>query len=284
MLGMDSSGSSSSSSTNTSWLYEYLSPVIIDFIESNPGIDYKESVIAEMPPAMQKALEMYGSGAAIDAGKSLVGAGGAIMSDSISWMQNMMDGGTKSAFTSGVSGIMSAMNPFMESQTAAIQDDVYASMGEAFGSGAQSTMSNSAVTNSSNAEATTNSIMASGANTMTQMIAKMQTDVLGGAIGLTTDALSAAAGLNKNLLNTGGGIVKAGGDMITDGTKNMFNAGLFEMYYNQSVLDNNRKNDMINSNMDWIDMAALLAVTMPAAGLKTESESESSSSSDSGWF
>lgn len=284
MLGMDSDSGSSSSSTNTSWLYEYLSPVMIDFIESNPTIDYKESIIADMPPAMQKALESYGSGNAINAGKSLVKAGGGIMSDSIAWMQNALNGGTADAFRAGVSGIMGAASPFMENQAEAIQSDVYADMAGAFGASAQSTMSNGATMNSSAAEGTTNAIMASGANAMTQGIASMQADVLSSAVGLTTDALSAAMGLNRNLLQTGQGIVEAGGGLISSGTKNMFNAGLFELYYNQSVLDNNRKNDMINSNLEWIDMAALLAVTMPGAGLKTTSESETSSSSDSGWF
>ena len=284
MARANSEGSSSSSSSNESWLYEYLSPVMIDFIESNPSIDYKESIVAEMPPAMQKALESYGSGGAIDAGKSLVQKGGGLMSDSIAWMQGALNGGTKEAFAGGVSGIMNAASPFMESQAAAIQNDVYASMGAAFGTSAQSTMSNGAVMNSSNAENSTNAILASGANAMTAGIAEMQGDVLGGAIGLTTDALSAALGLNQNLLQTGKGIAGAGGDLISSGTKNMFNAGLFEMFYNQSVLDNNRKNDMINSNLEWIDMAALMAVTMPGAGLKTESSTETSTEKENGWF
>lgn len=284
MLGMDSESSSSSSNTNTSWLYEYMSPIIIDFIESNPTIDYKESIIAEMPPAMQEALARYGSGDAIDAGKALAQGGAGLMTDSIAWMQNALSGGTLNAFKSGVSGIMGAASPFMEEQAAAIQDDVYASMAGAFGSGAQSTMSNSAVTNSSSAEMTTNAVMASGANAMTQGIASMQADVLSSAIGLTTDAIGAAAGVNKGLLNIGQDIVGAGAGLIQSGAKNQFNAGLFELYYNQQVLDNNRKNDMINSNLEWIDMAALMAITMPAAGLKTESESETSSSGSSGWF
>lgn len=282
--GSSSSGSSSSSNTNESWLFEYMSPVIIDFIESNPGIDYKESIIAEMPPAMQQALESYGSGQAIEVGKGLAQQGGALVSDSIAWMQNALNGGTKNAFTSGVSGIMGAAQPFMENQAAAIQQDVYADMAGAFGASAQSTMSNGAVTNSSSAEGSTNAVLASGANAMTQGIASMQADVLSSAIGLTTDAMNAAMGLNQKLLGAGADIVGAGGNLISQGTKNMFNAGLFEMYYNQQNLNNDRKNDMINSNMDWIDMAALMAITMPAAGLKTESSTDTSTSKDTGWF
>lgn len=284
MLGMDGSSSSSSSSSNTSWLYEYLSPIMIDFIESNPSIDYIESGVADLTDAQKAALEAYGSGKSIDAGKAIMQGGAGLVSDSVSWMQDMLNGGTKSAFTSGVSGIVSAMNPYMEQQTAAIQDAVYSDMGAAFGAGAQSTMSNSAVTNSSNAEATTNSIMASGANTMTQMIAELQTSILSGAIDLTTGAIGAAADLNSSLMGAGGDIFGAGAGMVKSGQANQFKAGLFEQWYNQEIMNNDRKNDMINSNMDWIDMAALLAVTMPAAGLKTESESESSSESSSGWF
>ena len=284
MFGMDSESSSSTTNTNTSWLHEYLSPVIIDFIESDPTIDYKESIIAEMPPAMQKALESYGSGAAIDLGKQIAAGGAGLMSDSIAWVQNALNGGTLNAFKSGVSGIMGAASPYMEQHAAAIQDSVYSDMASVFGSTAQSTMSNSAVTNSSNAEMTTSAVMASGANAMTQGIASMQADVLSSAIGLTTDAMGTAADLHSALFGAGKDAVNSGAGLVGQGTKNMFNAGLFEMYYNQQVLDNNRKNDMINSNMEWIDMAALLAVTMPAAGLKTESESETSSSADSGWF
>ncbi|MCP2003500.1 UNVERIFIED_ORG: hypothetical protein J2Y78_002040 [Buttiauxella agrestis ATCC 33320] len=282
--GSSKDSTNSSSSTSESWLFEYLSPVMIDFIESNPGIDYIESGVADLTDAQKQALDAYKSGASIDAGKSIMQGGAGLVSDSIANMQRMLGGGTKAAFTNGVSGIMGAMAPAMENQAAAIQDDVYADMAGAFGGAAQSTMSNTAVTNSSNAEMTTNAVMASGANAMTQGIAEMQAGVLSSAIGLTTDALSTYAGINSDLLGVGGDMFKAGGGMVSSGTKNMFNAGLFEQMFNQENINNDRKNDMINGNMEWIDMAALMAVTMPGAGLKTESSSESSVSSDTGWF
>jgi hypothetical protein len=282
--GSAKDSNSSNSSTSESWLFEYLSPVMIDFIESNPSIDYIESGVADLTDAQKQALDAYKSGASIDLGKGMMESGAGLVSDSIANMQKMLGGGTKAAFSNGVSGIFNAMAPAMESQAANIQNNVYADMASTFGSASQSTMSNSAVTNSSNAEATTNAVLASGANAMSSGIAEMQGNVLAGAIGLTGDALSAYAGINADLLSAGGDIFKAGGGMVSSGTKNMFNAGLFEQWFNQENINNDRKNDMVNGNMEWIDMAALMQIMMPGAGLKTESSGESSASSDTGWF
>lgn len=280
----NSDSSSSSSSSNESWLYEYLSPIMIDFIESNPSIDYEESQIAGMTEAQKKALEAYGSGASIELGKQIMTGGAGLVSDSVAWMQDMLNGGANSMFKQGVSAGWEAMSPAMENQAAAIQSGVYADMGAAFGSTAQSTMSNSAVSGSSSASQTQGQIMASGANAMTQGIASMQADVLSSVIGLTTDAMGSAMDINQLLMGAGGDIFGAGAGMVKEGTKNQFNAGLFEQWYNQEVLNNDRRNSMINNNMEWIDMAALMAVTMPGAGLKTESSTESSTDTNRGIF
>ncbi|ASG63946.1 hypothetical protein CEW81_18330 [Kluyvera genomosp. 3] len=50
-----------------------LEPIITDFVNGNGGIDYENSVVAGLTPAEQAALDAYGSGAAIAAGKSIAG-------------------------------------------------------------------------------------------------------------------------------------------------------------------------------------------------------------------
>ncbi|MGK3630380.1 hypothetical protein ACSLOU_00535 [Enterobacter cloacae] len=283
-MGLFGGGGSSSTSTTshtTSWLDGLIEPIVTDFINGNPTIDYEDSVIAGITPAEQAALDAYGSGKSIDTGKNIAGFGGGLVSDSVAEIEALLNGGAKTQFANGVNGIYDALGGFMDNQNAAIESDVYSEMGAAFGTTAQSTMSNSAVAGSSAAQNATNSVLASGANEMVQREANVSQSALEAAIGLTGNAMSGELSLIDQLMREGGNIFQTGAKIAGKGQANQFKAGIFEQYYNQEVANNNRKNDMINNNMQWLDMAALLDIALPTAGIDTTTTGTSSTKSKS---
>lgn len=282
--GGGGSASTSTTSNTTSWLSDLIEPIVTNFINGNPSIDYENSVVAGLTPAEQAALDAYGSGAAINAGKSIAGAGGSLVSQSVQEIEALLHGGAKTQFINGVTGIYNGASDFMTGQNNAIEESVYSEMGNAFGQSAQSNMASTSVAGSSAAQNATNSILASGANSMVQQESKLAEQVLSGAIGLTGNALSGELGLIDQLMKEGGNIFQTGASMAAKGQSNQFKAGLFEQYFNQENINNNRKNDMINNNMEWLDMAALLDVVLPTAGIDTTTTGTSSSSSHKGGF
>lgn len=282
LFGGGGSSSTTTTSSTKSWLSDLLEPIVTDFVNGNPSIDYENSVVAGLTPAEQAALNAYGSGGAITAGKQIAGAGGSLVSESISEIEALLHGNAKSQFTNGVTGIYNAMDGFMQGQDSAIQDSVYSQMGGEFGQSAQSNMASTSVAGSSNAQNATNSILASGANSMVQQESALAGKVLSGAVGLTGNAISGEMGLIDQLMSEGSSIFKTGSKMASTGQSNQFKAGLFEQYFNQENANNDRKNDMINNNMDWLNMAALLDVVLPSAGIDTTTTG-SSKSHKSGW-
>ncbi|WP_310606715.1 hypothetical protein [Buttiauxella brennerae] len=280
LFGGDST--TNSTSNTTSWLASSLEPIINDFISSNPSLDYTNSQVAGLTPAQQAALGVFGGGASIGTGTSIAGKGAGLVSDSISGMQNLLHGGAVDQMKKGVSGIYGAASGFIDGQNKAIQDSVYSEMAGDFGNVAQSTMASTSVAGSSAAGNAQASVLASGANKMTQMKADVSSSVLKTAVGLTGGAISAEAGLMKTLGGAGGQIFGAGTSMASKGLNNQFKAGLFEQYFNQQVLNNNHKNDMINNNMDWINMSMLLSTLLPAAGLDTTTTGSSSTEKSGG--
>lgn len=278
--GGGSDASTSTTSNTSSWLSGLMEPIITDFVNGagSDGINYIDSVVADMTPAEIAALQAYGGGGAIDTGKAIAGKGAGLVSDSVSAIQGLLNGGAIDQFKGGVSGLYNAAGGFMDNQMNAIQDDVYSQMGAQFGQTAQSNMASTSVSGSSAAQNATNSVLASGANSMVQQEAALQQKVLAGSIGLTGKAMGGEIGLINELMGAGGSMAKAGAGMAAHGTANQFKAGLFEQYFNQQVDNNNRKNDMINSNMDWINMSALLSVVLPTAGIDTTTTGSSSTS------
>jgi hypothetical protein len=276
--GGGSSASTSTSSNTSSWLSGLIEPIVTDFVNGNPTIDYIDSNVAGMTPAEQAALAAYGGGGSIDAGKQIAGAGAGLVSDSVSAIQGLLNGGAVNQFKGGVSGLYNSAGGFLDEQNAAIQDSVYSQMGSQFGQTAQSNMASTSVAGSSAAQNATNSVLASGANSMVQQEAALSQKVLGASVGITGKAMGGEVGLINELLGTGGSLAKAGAGMAAKGTANQFKAGLFEQYFNQQVDNNNRKNAMVNGNMDWINMAALLNVVLPTAGIDTTTTGSSSTS------
>lgn len=276
--GGGSSASTSTTSHTSSWLSGLIEPLVTDFVSGNDGINYIDSVVAGMTPAEQKALDRFGSGAAVDTGTNIAKGGASLIQEQVSRMESLLNGGAKSQLTTGVSGIYDAAGGFIAGQDAAIQDQVYSEMGNTFGKSAENNMASTAVSGSSAAQNATNSVLASGANEMTQMMADVDSNVLKSAVGITTGAMGGELSLINELLGAGGSIAGAGAHMAESGASNQFKAGLFEQYFNQENLNNDRKNNMINSNMDWINMTALLNTILPTAGLDTTTTGSSSTS------
>ncbi|RYM60174.1 Uncharacterised protein [Serratia quinivorans] len=285
IFGRDNASTTDSSSSTTSWLSGLIEPIVADFIGSNPSIDYIDSMVAGLTPAQQAALDRYGSGAAVDTGTNIAKGGASLIQEQISRIEGLLSGGAKSQFTTGVTGIYNAAGGFINNQNQAIQDQVYADMGNTFGQTAQSNMASTAVSGSSAAQSATNSVLASGANQMTQMMADVSSNVLKGAVGITSGAMGAEMSLINELLGAGGSMAGAGAKMAATGASNQFKAGLFEQWFNQQNINNDRKNTMINSNMEWVDMAALLSVILPTAGIDTTTNSTSTATQNNGgWF
>ncbi|QHA89573.1 hypothetical protein [Serratia rhizosphaerae] len=283
--GHKNTSTTDASSNTTSWLSGLIEPIVADFIGSNPSIDYIDSVVAGLTPAEQAALDRYGSGAAVDTGTNIAKGGASLIQEQISRIEGLLNGGAKSQFTTGVTGIYNAAGGFINNQNQAIQDQVYADMGDTFGQTAQNNMASTAVSGSSAAQSATNSVLASGANQMTQMMADVSSNVLKGAVGITSGAMGAEMSLINELLGAGGSMAGAGAKMAATGASNQFKAGLFEQWFNQQNINNDRKNEMINSNMEWVDMAALLSVILPTAGIDTTTNSTSTATQNNGgWF
>ncbi|WP_370429351.1 hypothetical protein [Klebsiella aerogenes] len=281
MFGHSGSATTSTTSNTSSWLSGLLEPIVTDFINDNPTFDYTDSTVAGLTPAEQAALAAYGSGASAATGKAIAGAGAGLVSDSVNAIQGLLGGGAIDQMTKGVSGLYNAAGGFMDDQMNAIQDSVYSEMGAQFGQSAQSNMASTAVSGSSAAQNATNSVIASGANSMVQQEAALQQKVLGASVGLTGKAMGAEVGLINELLGAGGAIAKAGAGMAAHGTANQFKAGLFEQYFNQQNANNDRKNSMINDNMDWFNMSLLLNTVLPTAGLDTTTTGSSATSTSS---
>lgn len=284
LLGGGGSATTSSTSTTTSWLDDLVEPIVTEFINGTggEGIKYTDSIVAGMTPAEQAALDAFGSGAGITAGKSIAVAGGSLIGSSIMEIENLLHGGAKTEFTNGVKGIYGGLDDWMNGQDSAIESDVYSEMGQAFGQTAQSNMASTSVAGSSAAENATNSVLASGANEMIQRESKVSQEALKGAIGMTGDAISGQLGLIDQLMKEGHSIFSTGVNMAGKAQANQFKAGLFEQYYNQEVANNDRKNQMINDNMGWLDFAALMSEVLPTAGIDTTTTSTGTSTQSGG--
>lgn len=282
--GGGSSASGSSTSHTTSWLDQYVEPIVENYINDYKGFNYENSVVAGLTPAEQSALERAGSGAAITTGQNIAKGGASLIEQAVGSIQGLLEGNGKTQFMSGVSGLYNSASGFMEGQDNAIENDVYSSMGAAFGQSAQSNMASTAVSGSSAAEYATSSILSSGANEMIQRESQLAESILKGAVGLTGGAISGEVGLLDQLMGAGGSIFQTGAKMAASGEKNQFNAGLFEQWFNQQVDNNNRRNDMINNNMSAINFALLMDEVLPTAGIDTTTNTESHSSSSRGGF
>ncbi|WP_333498549.1 hypothetical protein [Kluyvera sp. CHPC 1.2972] len=283
-MGLFGGGSSSSSSTSntTSWLAQYVEPIVTNYINDYSGINYENSVVAGITPAEQAALDRAGSGDAITAGTSLAKGGLSLIDEAITNIQGLLEGNGKTQFMSGVTGLYNKAGDFMDSQDSAIQDQVYSEMGSEFGSEAQSNMASTSVAGSSAADSARNSVLSSGANSMVEQESDLAMQILKGSVGLTTGAMSGEVGLLDQLMSAGGSIAKAGGTMAANGEKNQMNAGVFEQWFNQKVDDNNRRNDMINNNMSAINFALLMDEVLPTAGIDTTTTTNSKVKSSGG--
>lgn len=170
------------------------------------------------------------------------------------------------------------MSDFIGGQDSAIQDQVFSEMGEQFGNTAQSKMASASVAGSSAAQDAQNSVLASGANEMTQMMTKVSNNVLKGAVGITGNAINGETSLIDTLMREGGSIFNTGAKISSKGQANQFKAGVFGQWFNQENDNNNHNNDMIDNNMEWLDMVALLDIVLPAANIDTTTTSTSKQS------
>ncbi|WP_260863377.1 hypothetical protein [Citrobacter sp. Marseille-Q6884] len=277
-------GSSTSTSTShtTSWLADALEPMVTDFINSYSGINYENSIVSGLTPAEQEALERAGSGKAIDAGTSIAKGGASLVEEALSGIEGLLHGNGKTQFMSGVTGLYNGASDFMAGQDSAIEQSVYSEMGQQFGQSAQSNMASTSVSGSSAEQNATNSILASGANSMVQQESNLAAKILSGSIGLTTGAMKGGVGLLDQLMSAGGSIFQTGAKMASSGEKNQFNAGIFEQWFNQQTANNNRKNDMINNNMDLIDFSVLMQEILPTAGIDTTTDTTSKTNGSGG--
>lgn len=275
-------GNSTTTSHTESWIADQIEPIVTSFISNWSGINYENSVVEGLTPAEQEALQRYGSGASINAGMNIAQKGGSLVEEAVSSIENLLHGGGKTQFMSGVTSLYNGADSFINQQDSAIQDSVYSEMGQTFGQTAQNNMASTSVAGSSAAQNATNSVLASGANEMTQRMADVSESVLKGAVGLTTNAMHSEVSLIDQLMSEGGDIFNTGMKITGKGASNQFKAGIFEQWYNQEVANNNRKNDMINNNMDLLDMGALLEMVLPTAGIDTTTTSTVKQASSGG--
>ncbi|MBZ7392383.1 hypothetical protein FMJ22_13360 [Klebsiella michiganensis] len=276
-------GSSSSSSTShtTSWLADQIEPIVSSFISGYTGINYTDSTVAGITAAERSALDRAEGGGAINAGNAIAGAGANIIDQVLGEMSGLLEGNGKTQFMSGVTGIYNKAGDFMDAQNSAIQDSVYSQMGQQFGQSAQSNMASTSVSGSSAAQSATNSILASGANSMVQQESDLAMQILKGSVGLTTDAMGSEVSMLNTLLKEGGNIFGAGTKMSAAGEKNQMNAGLFDQWFNQQVANNNRKNEMMNDNIGLLDFSLLMQEVLPTANIDTTTKTNSTMSSGS---
>ncbi|WP_370429526.1 hypothetical protein [Klebsiella aerogenes] len=295
-VGNSRSSSSTHDSTThkESWLAPTVEPIITDLLNGGMDVNYINQQIAGLTPAEQAALSYFGSGAGIQTGQNVSKWGAGMVNSGVGLYKDLLSGNTgvnKDAFKSDVLGLYNGAGDFMNTQNAAIEQQASVNIANNLAGNAESfNNTNNGVSGSSMQNNANMAVMQQGMNSAAQREADISNMVMKGAVGLTANGMAMQAGL---IANGAKGAIGLGQNAFTQGLKmsstaaaNQFKSGLFQQYYNQEVINNNRQNGMINSNLPLMEtlMALNTASGWSNIDTTTTSHSESSSKSKSGLF
>jgi len=290
-----SSSSTHDSTTNKkSWLAPTVEPIITDLLNGGMDVNYINQGIAGLTPAEQQALEYFGSGAGIQAGQNVSGWGAGMVNSGVGLYKDLLSGNTgvnKANFMNDVQGLYSGAGDYMNTQNAAIEQNAELNIANSLAGNAESfNNTNSGVSGSSMQNNANMAVMQAGMSDAAQREADVSNMVMKGAVGLTANGMSMQAGL---IANGAKGAVGLGQNAFTQGLKmsgnaaaNQFKSGLFQQYFNQENINNDRRNGMVNTNLPLMEtlMALNTASGWSNIDTTTTSHSSSSSSSKSGLF
>lgn len=287
-----SGGSSHASSNASNHSYTWNSSTIEDWLNGmDTNIDYQNEDWLDMNPYMQGFLNYELSPQAFNNANNVMGAGGSIFKSGLSRLEqagNITPQDAYAALYGGVKNVYSGMSGFMDNQDAAIQNQVMASMGGDLASNAQKQMGGQSVAGSSAMNNSAMGIQEAGAESMEEQESQLAMQVLKGSVksvnNLAGNYARAESGITKDLLGIGGNIIKGGAKMQNNAMSNFWNAAVVEQAYEQKGQDVNRKNAMINNNIDVMENMYWLETMLQAAGIDTHSESSGSSSVSNGGF
>lgn len=283
-------GSTTSDSTNHqySWMAQYVNPIIEDYINSGGSqIDWINQQVAGLTPGEQEALNYMSSGAMQKNGQALAGKGASLAKGGMQAYYDLLTGGTrynKANFISDVQSGMGLAQQYIDQATKSATDSILVDYGN---DAAQNTTNSMIGGTYTSGMANSQTAMAVGAD---ESIESTAANINANALRDVTRGVSNAFGTGINLytngargaLNTGEKMAQAGGKMTSQGWQNEMNAGLFEQYYNQQVMNNNRYNGMMSGNMGIIDAMISSKMILPYMNDDRTSQTHTESSTSGG--
>ncbi|MEA8782140.1 hypothetical protein ABK933_03560 [Klebsiella aerogenes] len=286
----DSSSSHDSNSHKQSWLVDAgVEDQIIGLLNGGMDVNYIDQMVAGMTPAEQAALQYFGSGQGITTGTNAAKWGVNAIGAGINGYKTLLSGGTsinKNQFQQNVLGLYADAGDYMNTQNAAIEQQASVNIANTLAGNAESfNNTNSGVSGSSMQNNANMAVMQQGMNSAAQREADVSNMVMKSAIGLTASGMSAKANLMTSGMSGAIGLgthaITGGVNMASKAAANQFKSGLFQQYYNQQVMNNDRRNQMINSNLSLAEQLAALSFAGKFANIDTTTESHSSGSSSS---
>lgn len=292
-FGSSSQSSSSTSDTNRkSWMADMMEPLITSFINSGGAqIYYQDKTVAELTAAQREALDYFESDQGINTGKNIMGMGRNIAQQGAALMKDVLSGDygnlNKAGFYQNVNELMSFQQQYIDDAVKSSTDEILVGYGSDAAQYAESNLSSAYTSGAANAE----TAMAVGATqSIESTIAEINAQALNRSMSMAANGMSAELGLMTNAargaINYGTNVIGAGAKTVSKARSNMFNAGLFEQYYNQQVSDVNRENRMMTNNLGLMEMILTGNMVSPWSNLETDThtETETKSSSSSGLF
>lgn len=289
-----SSGTRDSTTNKKSWLAPTVEPIITDLLNGGMDVNYINQGIAGLTPAEQQALEYFGSGAGIQTGQNIAKWGGGMINSGVGLYKGLLDGSSginKANFMKNVQGLYSGAGDYMNTQNAFIEQQATTNIANTLAGNAESfNNTNSGVSGSSMQNNANMATMQAGMSNAAQREADVSNMVMKNAIGLTASGMSAKAnaitGGAKGAIGLGGNAFSSGVGMAGKAASNQFKSGLFQQYFNQENINNDRRNGMVNTNLSLMEtlMALNTASGWSNIDTTTTSHSSSSSSSKSGLF
>lgn len=283
-----SSGSADSNSTSSTSSSTWNAGQIEDFLNTqyDPSLFYENVNPVNMSPAMKAVLGYETSGKGIQTGKGIIGKGLGVAGTALEDFQNIKGVTGQDIMDSWMGAtkqIYGNASDFISAQDKAIENNVLVNYGD------DAANFNTAQMNGNNGSFTSaqaygnTALSVNAANSMASQESKVAQSVLAGSASIAGSGVRAMA--QKNISQMGlesgvaTGLINTGANIANKGVKNMWNAGLVESGYQGYVDKTNRRNDMINGNLDLADNMLWLQTMLQAGNVDTNSTTTSNTHS-----
>lgn len=288
-LGRNSGGSVSSNSTNHSysWMSEMMEPIITDYVNNGgTNINWVNQGLAGLTPAEQEALDYMTSGTMQANGQKAFGWGQNAAAKGIGMYSDLLHGDSyfnKANYMSDIGSVYHSADDFIANQTKNATDQIMVDYGNTSANIEQQAMGMSSAYTSGAANAHSAAAI-SADNSIESAAAQISANVLGASTGLVTNAYGTGINLYTNgaqgAIGLGEQAMKSGANAVSKGWHNEMNAGLFEQYMNQQMMNNDRYNQMMSGNMGTINQMITAKMLLPWMNMDRTSETHTESKQD----